>query len=234
MFGACMFVCTLYKTLRASSLSIQALPAQAQPGIWIARSMSPPAHGITRWRSIGATIGYSVRGYQTRSSRAIWPSCARQPAVNHFNGMSKLWGRKVADLGSGDFAITLAHHANKAGKTAVKYPRFSNSMGVCPLCRAKHKLQLWQRSFECCAILWDRDQGRRDNTRRGSMRSRARNRCKTRGRYLGQPALVTAGSQLENVGSVDQLASNPTRFSRGSATERCYRLGGWLRFVRLP
>jgi putative transposase len=48
-------------------------------------------------------------------------------------GMSKLWGRKVADLGSADFAITLEHHGNKAGKTVVKYPRFSRSTGVCPV-----------------------------------------------------------------------------------------------------
>jgi putative transposase len=117
-------------------------------------------------------------------------------------GMSKLWGRKVADLGLGDFALRLEHHARKAGKTVVKYPRFSRSTGVCPLCRAEHKLQLWERSFECCGSTWDRDQaaaiildeagcglGPGAGERPGDVSPR-------------QPALVTAGSQLKNAGSV--------------------------------
>ena len=40
--------------------------------------MSPTAHGITRWRSIGC----SARRCQRRSSRAIWPSCARPHGKN--------------------------------------------------------------------------------------------------------------------------------------------------------
>jgi putative transposase len=73
-------------------------------------------------------------------------------------GMSKLWGRKVADLGMGDFVRRLAHQAHKADKTLARYPRFSRSTGVCPLCRAEHKLELRERSFRCCGRAWDRDQ----------------------------------------------------------------------------
>ena len=118
-------------------------------------------------------------------------------------GMSKLWGRKVADLGSADFAITLEHHGNKAGKTVVKYPRFSRSTGVCPLCRAEHKLQLWERSFECCGTIWGRDQAAAIilNEAGHSLRSGADVRPGDLRPRLS--ALVTAGSQLENVGSVN-------------------------------
>jgi putative transposase len=73
-------------------------------------------------------------------------------------GMSKLWGRKVADLGLADFAGRLEHQTRKAGKMLVKYPRFSRSTGVCPLCRAEHKLELRERTFRCCGRLLDRDQ----------------------------------------------------------------------------
>jgi putative transposase len=73
-------------------------------------------------------------------------------------GMSRLWGRKVADLGLSDFALTLEHQARKAGKLVVKYPRFSRSTGLCPFCRSKHQLLLWQRTFQCCSTTWDRDQ----------------------------------------------------------------------------
>ena len=119
-------------------------------------------------------------------------------------GMCKLWGRKVTDLGLGDFAITLEHHAHKAGKIVAKYPRFSRSTGVCPSCRAEHKLQLWERSFECCAKTWDRDQA-------------AAIILDEAGCGLGQPALVTAGSQLEKVGPVH---AESHALSRGSASTR--------------
>jgi putative transposase len=144
--------------------------------------------------------------------RAEWHHKTARDLVQRFDvltledltlkGMSKLWGRKVADLGLADFAITLEHHARKAGKTMVKYPRFSRSTGVCPLCRAEHKLQLWERNFECCGVAWDRDQA-------------AATILDEAGRSLGrgvdvspwdvslrQSALVTAGSQLEDAGSV--------------------------------
>src|SRR5271165_3423132 len=92
--------------------------------------------------------------------------------------------------------------ATRLAKPWFKYPRFSRSTGVCPLCRAEHKLQLWERSFECCAMAWDRDQaaamildeagcglGPGVGIRPGDV-------------SLGQPALVTAGSQLKELGSV--------------------------------
>jgi transposase len=107
--------------------------------------------------------------------------------------MSKLWGSKVADLGLGDFARRLAHQAHKACKTLARYPRFSRSTGVCPRCRAEHNLALWERSFECCGWLWDRDRAAAiilDEARR-SLGSGAGVRPWSN---PGQPALVTAES----------------------------------------
>jgi putative transposase len=108
-------------------------------------------------------------------------------------GMSKLWGRKVADLAIGDFVRRLVHQAHKAGKTLVRYPRVSRSTGVCPLCRAQHKLALWERSFRCCARAWDRDQAAAiilDEAERSlGLGAGVRPRSNP-----GQPALVTAES----------------------------------------
>jgi putative transposase len=108
-------------------------------------------------------------------------------------GMSKLWGRKVADLGLGDFARRLAHQAHKACKRLARYPRFSRSTDVCPSCRAEHNLELRERSFQCCGRLWDRDQAAAiilDEAGR-SLGSGAGVRPRSN---PGRPALVTAES----------------------------------------
>jgi len=117
-------------------------------------------------------------------------------------GMSKLWGRKAADLGLADFALTLEHQARKAGKTVVKYPRFSRSTGICPLCRAEHKLQLWERTFECCAVAWNRDQAAAIILDEAGCGLGPGVGVRPGGVSLRQPALVTAGSQLGDAGSV--------------------------------
>jgi hypothetical protein len=91
------------------------------------------------------------------SPETLSGASASSPSKISPSKMSKHWGRKVADLGLNDFRITL-EQALKAGKPVVKYPRFSHSTGLCPLCRAKHQLMLWQRSFPCCSTAWDRDQ----------------------------------------------------------------------------
>ena len=132
-------------------------------------------------------------------------------------GMCKPWGRKVTDLGLGDFAITLEHHAHKAGKIVAKYPRFSRSTGVCPSCRAEHKLQLWERSFECCAKTWDRDQAAAIILDEAGCSLGPGAGVRPGDASLGQPALVTAGSQLEKVGPVH---AESHALSRGSASTR--------------
>jgi putative transposase len=102
------------------------------------------------------------------SVRNDWQWKTAKELVNQFDtitiedlsvaGMSRLWGRKVSDLGLSDFGKKLEHQAKKNAKLVVRYPRFSRSTGICPLCRHEHKLALWERSFECCNVIWDRDQ----------------------------------------------------------------------------
>ncbi len=74
-----------------------------------------------------------------------------------FSGMTKRWGRKMADLGAADFIGILSSHAVKSGRTLTKNDRFMRSTGVCPCWGSYRKLDLKEREFECCRQLWQRD-----------------------------------------------------------------------------
>ena len=73
--------------------------------------------------------------------RADWQWKAARDRVRRFDlitiedlsviGMSKLWGRKITDLGLADFSRRLEHQTRKAGTMLVRYPRFSRSAGIC-------------------------------------------------------------------------------------------------------
>jgi putative transposase len=132
----------------------------------LSRELSCKAKGSNGGKKARLTLARAHE--RVANVRAQWHQQTARDLVRRFDvitvedltlkGMSKVWGRKVADLGMRDFSITLEQQALKAGKTVVRYPRFSRSTGLCPLCRAKHQLMLWQRSFECCSTVWDRDQ----------------------------------------------------------------------------
>jgi putative transposase len=187
----------------------------------------PFKHALSEIKSLSRAVSTKVKGSNGRKKarlalaraherianlRAEWHRQTARVLVQRFDiltieeltlkGMSKLWGRKVADLGLGDFAITLEQQAHKAGKTLVKYPRFSRSTRVCPLCRAEHNLQLWQRSFECCSTVWDRDQAAAIILNEAGRSLRPGAGVRPRDLRPGLPALVTAGSQLKDTGSV--------------------------------
>ena len=76
-------------------------------------------------------------------------------------GMIKLWGRKVSDLGWGEFVLKLQQVANKYGTEIVKIGRFEASSQICHCCGYKnsHTKDLSLREWVCpkCGAVHDRD-----------------------------------------------------------------------------
>jgi putative transposase len=77
----------------------------------------------------------------------------------NLDGMKRLWGRKVSDLGFGQFMQTLEWVALKRGKQVVKIGRFERTTGKCSRCGHLQKMELRERIFSCdsCGLILDRD-----------------------------------------------------------------------------
>ena len=67
----------------------------------------------------------------------------------NLDGMKKLWGRKVSDLGFAQFVKTLDWVAFKRGKHVVKINRWERTTGKCSNCGHLQKLELDNRFFKC-------------------------------------------------------------------------------------
>ncbi len=79
----------------------------------------------------------------------------------NLNGMKKLWGRKVSDLGYGEFISKLEYTSQKYGTVIVKIGRFEASSQICHCCGYKNSgvKNLNIRTWVCpeCGIEHDRD-----------------------------------------------------------------------------
>ncbi len=78
----------------------------------------------------------------------------------NLKAMQCLWGRKISDLGHGQFIGILAHQSAKAGSMLVKIPRFEPTSKTCSACgHVLDELPLKVRTWECpaCGIVNDRD-----------------------------------------------------------------------------
>ena len=74
-------------------------------------------------------------------------------------GMQRLWGRKISDLGHGNFLRILPHVASKTGATIGHVGRFFPSSKLCSACGViNHALELRERHWVCgCGWVHDRD-----------------------------------------------------------------------------
>jgi putative transposase len=78
----------------------------------------------------------------------------------NLDGMKRLWGRKVSDLGFSDFLQRLVHIANLNGATVCFIDRFEPSSKRCSRCGCvKKELLLSERTYTCkeCGLSIDRD-----------------------------------------------------------------------------
>jgi putative transposase len=73
-------------------------------------------------------------------------------------GMKAMWGRRVSDLGFGQFLSVLEWVSLKRGKRLVKIDRFTPTTKTCSGCGQKHQLTLLERTLACaCGLTIDRD-----------------------------------------------------------------------------
>jgi putative transposase len=76
----------------------------------------------------------------------------------NLQGMKALWGRKVSDLGFGQFMTILEWVAFKRGKSVVRIDRFTPTTKICSGCGQRHALTLRDRTLACdCGLTMDRD-----------------------------------------------------------------------------
>ena len=111
-------------------------------------------------------------------------------------GMSRLWGRKMADLAFGSFVQKLEHTASKYGCKVVKIDRYYPSSKTCNVCQYVNELlSLSDRSWTCpsCGTSLDRDVNAAKNILRQGIASSGSTR-KTR--LAEQGASATGESPL--------------------------------------
>ena len=97
-------------------------------------------------------------------------------------GMSRLWGRKMADLAFGSFVQKLEHTASKYGCRVVTIDRYYPSSKTCNVCQYVNELlTLSDRSWTCpsCGTHHDRDVNAAINILRQGIASSG-STCKTR------------------------------------------------------
>ena len=78
----------------------------------------------------------------------------------NLDGMKRLWGRKVSDLGYAEFVSILEWIAKKTGCTVVKVDRWLPSSKACHICgMLNSELSLKDRTWVCdgCGAVLDRD-----------------------------------------------------------------------------
>ena len=85
----------------------------------------------------------------------------------NIDGMKRLWGRKVSDLGFSQFIEIVQWVATKRGKQVRFIDRFEPSTQICSSCGAKQKLTLADRTYSCpCGLILDRDHNAAINIQR--------------------------------------------------------------------
>jgi putative transposase len=74
-------------------------------------------------------------------------------------GMKAMWGRKVSDLGFGQFMEIVKYVAWKRGKRVEQIARWERTTGKCSACGQHQSLELRERTFHCntCGLQLDRD-----------------------------------------------------------------------------
>lgn len=113
-----------------------------------------------------------------RHTRAHWHwSLARELCLEYdeiqleslnLRGMARLWGRKVSDLGHGNFVFILKHTAKKLGTSLTFVDKWFPSSKLCSACGVINAdLTLKDRSWTCsCGVTHDRDKNAAVNIHR--------------------------------------------------------------------
>jgi len=79
----------------------------------------------------------------------------------NIDGMKRMWGRKVSDLGFAQFLEIMQYVAFKRGVIFGQCARFERTTQKCSGCKHKQSVELRERVFHCqnehCGLILDRD-----------------------------------------------------------------------------
>lgn len=196
-------------------------------------------HALKQLRKLNHNIAHKVKGSNSRKKAVkrlakLHEHIADQRADFHWKlahelcrhysliaiedlnlkAMQKMWGRKVSDLGYGEFVSKLEYIAGKYGTTVVKIDRFAASSQICHCCGYKNSevKNLGVREWVCpqCGATHNRDVNAAINILNiacGKDVSHDRSNSKT--------IVAHATSQLR------RQSKNPTTFSGGSTSMLC-------------
>lgn len=140
------------------------------------RKLSRKAKGSGHYKAARQALAKLHR--KIRNARAHWhwllarELCLKYDEIQledlNLTGMTRLWGRKMADLGHGSFIRILRHVATKLGTKLTFIDRFFPSSKLCSVCGViNESLALKDRYWRCdCGTLHDRDENAATNIHR--------------------------------------------------------------------
>lgn len=117
---------------------------------------------IKRLAKLHECISNQRKEFQWKLAHELCRSCSSISIEDlNLKGMQKRWGRKVSDLGYGEFINKLQHVSIKYGTSVVKIDRFAPSSQICHCCGYKNigVKDLSLRKWTCpqCGAKHDRD-----------------------------------------------------------------------------
>lgn len=117
---------------------------------------------IKRLAKLHERISNQRKEFQWKLAHELCRSCSSISIEDlNLKGMQKRWGRKVSDLGYGEFINKLQHVSIKYGTSVIKIDRFAPSSQICHCCGYKNigVKDLSLREWTCpqCGSKHDRD-----------------------------------------------------------------------------
>lgn len=117
---------------------------------------------IKHFAKLHERISNQRREFQWKLAHELCRSCSLISIEDlNLKGMQKRWGRKVSDLGYGEFINKLQNVSIKYGTSVVKIDRFAHSSQICHCCGYKNigVKDLSLREWTCpqCGAKHDRD-----------------------------------------------------------------------------
>jgi putative transposase len=132
------------------------------------RSLSRKVKGSNNWENAKRQLAKAHARIASKRRDAHWKLayrlCERYDTICleslNLEGMKRVWGRKVSDLGFGEFVTILKEVALKTGTRIVQVNRWEPTTKRCACCGRMQEMPLAIRVFDCQACGWtcDRDQ----------------------------------------------------------------------------
>jgi putative transposase len=148
--------------------SPQFLKAELNELAHLNRQLSRKQKGSNNWHKARQRLARAHARIANKRRDAHWKLahelCAQFELICletlNLEGMKRLWGRKVSDLGFAEFVVILQQVAAKTGVEMVQIDRWEPTSKVCAHCGARQSMPLSERHFHCPECGWSvpRDQ----------------------------------------------------------------------------